>query len=51
MSECIFQNNTAFVGGALFSNTPNITIYESTFENNNALYFGGGIFSDCLEKL
>ncbi len=42
---CDFELNTANVGGAIFSITPDLTIEGSTFTDNTAALFGGALRS------
>lgn len=46
ITSCIFENNTANNGGAIYGgySTDHLTIKDSTFENNNATN-GGAIFN------
>ena len=48
IQSCLFSNNTADVGGALYvyGNPANVTILSTTFENNTAHRMGGGVHLD-----
>ena len=44
-SNCRFQNNQAYRGGAIYARTSHIAINGSTFNYNRAYSDGGGIYS------
>ena len=43
-SENVLINNSAFGGGALFVSFTDLILTLSTFQNNSALFFGGGLY-------
>ena len=45
ISDCRFENNRAYYGGAIFTPTDShLTINGSVFNNNIATYYGGGVY-------
>ena len=42
-NNCIFHNNTASIGGAVYLNDTSFTDQGSTYSNNTALKMGGGL--------
>ena len=55
VKNCTFENNTGINGGGIYINTFNTTyssyveIYDSNFTSNNAVNYGGGIYSKYSE--
>jgi hypothetical protein len=51
VDECALSGNSADYGGGIFSNgntsgSASLTVTNSTFDGNSAIFYGGGIFSD-----
>jgi len=50
LTNCNFTNNSAAEGGAIYlcvdSNIESLTIYNCTFRENKASYYGGAIYTD-----